>query len=406
MARTSDQLRDAAVRIFAAKGYSAASVQEVADAVGIRKPSVYKHFASKEQLLLAALELGHHHREAVITEIDSLDAEPIERLREYLRRYVVRSLENAELTAVFSREWSTLSDPNRAADLRRRRTHRHFLRDLVVACQEAGAADPGLDARYAATYLRGAVNAAPEWYHPDGPDPVEVVARASADLGVTLVRAGRPVPPTPDPSPTQARSARLHEHRSRRDDIDAAALRIFCAKGFAAATVQDVAAEVGVLKGSIYHYVDSKDALLAGIFETAHLELTTIVGTVAQLDGSPEEQFLELIRQQVHWYLESPEQSTVLFREWPFLTGAHREIVVGRRKGLERFLRRLLEQAAATGEIGRDLDIHRALRFVVGAVNAVPTWYRPGGPDSPGRIAEVYAELTRAVLTGARGGSG
>jgi AcrR family transcriptional regulator len=92
-------------------------------------------------------------------------------------------------------------------------------------------------------------------------------------------------------------------------------------KGFAATTVQDVAAEAGVLKGSIYHYVDSKDELLMRIYEAAHLESTTIVGTVAQLEASPARQLCELVRLQVEWFLGNLDQAVVLFREWPFLAG-------------------------------------------------------------------------------------
>jgi TetR/AcrR family transcriptional regulator, cholesterol catabolism regulator len=401
MAGTRDQLLAEAARVFAAKGYAAASVQEIADAVGIRKPSVYKHFRSKEDLLLGNLELGHALREAAIAEISALDATPLEKIREYLRSYVVRMLEEPDLTAVFIREQGALTEPHLSADRQRRRKNRHILRDLIVDCQTGGDADPRIDPQLTASYLWGAVNATPEWYRQDGPEPVDTVAKAIANLGATVVTAGRPV--AADSSGDDARpdrSVRPREFRSRRDTINDVALRIIRAKGFAATTVEGVAAEVGVLKGSMYHYIGSKDELLIRIFETAHLELTTIIGTVAQLDATPAAQVRELARLQARWFLENPDQAVVLFSEWPFLTGGHREIVVGRRKDLERFVRRLLEQAQMAGEIDPELDIRRTLRFVLGAVNAVCSWYRPGGPHSPSHIAAAYAELTAGLLAG------
>lgn len=53
---TAERILDAAERIFAQKGYSATSLGDVADAVGIRSPSLYNHFKNKEALYLAVLE--------------------------------------------------------------------------------------------------------------------------------------------------------------------------------------------------------------------------------------------------------------------------------------------------------------------------------------------------------------
>ena len=58
-----------------------------------------------------------------------------------------------------------------------------------------------------------------------------------------------------------------HRRRNRGQDVIEAAIRVFHKKGYASASIQDVAAEVGVLKGSLYHYIDSKEDLLARIFE-------------------------------------------------------------------------------------------------------------------------------------------
>ena len=53
---TADRILDAAEDLFAEKGYSATSLGDVADRVGIRSPSLYNHFRNKEALYLAVLE--------------------------------------------------------------------------------------------------------------------------------------------------------------------------------------------------------------------------------------------------------------------------------------------------------------------------------------------------------------
>ena len=56
--RTAQRILDAAEAIFAEKGYAGATLRDVATAVGIRTPSLYNHFSSKESLYAAVLERG------------------------------------------------------------------------------------------------------------------------------------------------------------------------------------------------------------------------------------------------------------------------------------------------------------------------------------------------------------
>jgi TetR/AcrR family transcriptional regulator, cholesterol catabolism regulator len=391
MTGTRERLLSAATTVFAARGYQAAAVQDVADAVGVQKSSVYKHFSSKEQLLLGCLDRGHALREEVLDLVAAHPGPPGTRLHEYLRRYVVVMLAHQELSAVFARERVHLSTEHAAADLARRRARGSVLVDLVRAT-----AAPGVEAPLVAHYLRGAMHACLDWYRPDGPDPRESVAERFAYTACELVRAARPgSAPTGPAEPAGAgRAVGARAPRSRRDALDDAALRVVRAKGFAAATVQDVAAEAGMLKGSVYHYIASKDELLMRIFEAAHLELTTLVGTVAQLDVAPEEQFVELVRLQTLWFLANLDQAVVLFREWPFLTGENRRTVAARRRALERFAARLLERS--------DLEVRpgagASARFAIGAANAVADWFRPDGAWSAAYVADGFADLTAALL--------
>jgi len=56
--QTADRILDAAEACFARKGYAGTALRDVADAVGIRIPSLYNHFANKESLYAAVLERG------------------------------------------------------------------------------------------------------------------------------------------------------------------------------------------------------------------------------------------------------------------------------------------------------------------------------------------------------------
>ncbi|MBF6335234.1 TetR/AcrR family transcriptional regulator [Nocardia abscessus] len=85
---TKNAIRDAAVKLFGAKGFEQTSLREVADAVGITKASLYYHYASKLDLLLAIIDPIVDHMRSVVDDLDQVphDAESIRQvLRTYLR---------------------------------------------------------------------------------------------------------------------------------------------------------------------------------------------------------------------------------------------------------------------------------------------------------------------------------
>lgn len=187
-----DELLTVAVGVFSQKGYGGTSVQAVADAAGIRKPSMYKHIDSKEDLLFGILDRAHQQSEALMEEVEALDAPPLERLREYLVRHVLWYLDDVDLLNVFFREWSSVETPERQAIVaERRRGYDRFVRGLIAECQAAGDADPGLDVKYASFYVLGAVNATVDWFGEDEGDTPEDVARDTADLAVSMISATR-----------------------------------------------------------------------------------------------------------------------------------------------------------------------------------------------------------------------
>ncbi|WP_040793942.1 TetR/AcrR family transcriptional regulator [Nocardia higoensis] len=84
-------IRDAAVRLFGSKGFEQTSLREVADAVGITKASLYYHYPSKLDLLLAIIDPVVENIRRVVAEVDGLrhDADTVRRvLRDYLRGMV------------------------------------------------------------------------------------------------------------------------------------------------------------------------------------------------------------------------------------------------------------------------------------------------------------------------------
>jgi len=177
-----------------------------------------------------------------------------------------------------------------------------------------------------------------------------------------------------------------------------AAIDVFWRKGYAGTSMQELADEVGVLKGSLYHYISSKEDLLFRIFEGSHREASQIMDAVAQLDAPPLERLGEYINRFVVFYVTHVERVGLYLREWRFLPPVRGESLKEHRRAYDRFVIDLIREAQDAGEVSPDVDPRTAAFFILGAVNSISDWYRPDGPEPPEAIARRYADLALAAL--------
>lgn len=197
-----------------------------------------------------------------------------------------------------------------------------------------------------------------------------------------------------------ARAAKqVAERRNRDAEVTAAAIKVFHSKGFAAATVQDVADEVGVLKGSLYHYISSKEDLLFRVLKESHDQAAAIMAEVAALDAAPIERLRAYLKRMHLWYLHNHDRASVYLNQSRHLTGSNREEVRAQARDFEHFLRELLAEARGSGALRQDLDLRLASYFLLGALNSLPNWYRPGRGYSAEQVATMYTDMAlRALL--------
>jgi AcrR family transcriptional regulator len=152
--RRRQDVQDAAARVFYERGYAGATVQEVAEAVGILKGSLYYYIEGKEDLLFGVLEQVHDEVDAILAEVRAMpDLVPMERLREYVTRMIVHSLGHTIALTVYYHDVEELTAGRRAKIYARRRIHEDFITEVIAAAQRDGRvardAEPRLLARTA-----------------------------------------------------------------------------------------------------------------------------------------------------------------------------------------------------------------------------------------------------------------
>ncbi|MFE3542257.1 TetR/AcrR family transcriptional regulator [Nocardia sp. NPDC059177] len=104
---TKQAIRDAAVQLFAAKGFEQASLREVADMVGITKASLYYHYPSKLDLLLAIIDPIIDHMRDIVTDIDAVPYDS-EGIRAVLRTYLRGMIRHRDASALCLRDTAAI----------------------------------------------------------------------------------------------------------------------------------------------------------------------------------------------------------------------------------------------------------------------------------------------------------
>lgn len=89
-----------------------------------------------------------------------------------------------------------------------------------------------------------------------------------------------------------------------RDQLVEAAAKVFAVKGFDAASMEDIAAEVGVLQGSLYYHVGSKAELLFLVQRRRLIDINACLDEVADSDLAPAGKLTRAIQEHLH-YLEA-----------------------------------------------------------------------------------------------------
>jgi AcrR family transcriptional regulator len=186
----------------------------------------------------------------------------------------------------------------------------------------------------------------------------------------------------------------------RRQELLDAAVRVFARKGFRAARVGDIAEEVGVAHGLLYHYFRSKDEVLETIFrDTWHL----LVAETERIEASGAtlpEQLRRFARIYLGSWLVTPDVIGVLVRE------VARSPQVGETvdeiRGVLRALARMIEAARSRGVVRADCDATLAAWAVYGALEEILTGWvlgqLPGGEEDVDRAVTTVVAVASAGL--------
>jgi AcrR family transcriptional regulator len=189
------------------------------------------------------------------------------------------------------------------------------------------------------------------------------------------------------------RPALRDRYDRRRRELLEAAVRVFARQGFDQTTMQDVAEELGLAAGALYHYFAGKDDLLAAICDELMDPLLERSSVLLAQAAPPDEHLRELLHLWVDHVVEHRDHMLVFQQERHVIEqGAQWRGARNARKKFER----LLDDLLARVETQRGLalpDRRLVLGALLGMVNHTAQWYQPRGRLSPQDVADGYLDL-------------
>src|ERR671919_219819 len=179
----------------------------------------------------------------------------------------------------------------------------------------------------------------------------------------------------------------------RRAELVAAAARLFSERGYHGTSMKHLADSLGMLKGSLYAHIGSKEELLYEVVDEGAERFLTRAHAASTMEGTASDRLEAFLVGHIETAIEHLEAATVFLNEWRYLSDDLRSVVQTKRDHYEGMITTIVSEGIANGEFRSDADARFAVLLVLSAGNWVYEWYRPGGRLGPQEIGEKFSDL-------------
>ncbi|MGC8204096.1 TetR/AcrR family transcriptional regulator [Aliiroseovarius sp. PTFE2010] len=179
-----DGVLDIAARLFREQGYGPVSLRKIAESAGIKAGSIYYHFGSKDEIVVAVLDAGiqvvHESVRQAVSDLPAgTGAEAT--LRAAIGAHLRALLDVSDYTSANVRIFGQVPQSVKDANLPTRRAYEAEWDTLLSRLQQDGALKRDVDIRRLRLMLIGALNATLDWFDPDR-GSAEALSRTYADV--------------------------------------------------------------------------------------------------------------------------------------------------------------------------------------------------------------------------------
>lgn len=182
------------------------------------------------------------------------------------------------------------------------------------------------------------------------------------------------------------------DYDAKRDAITEHAARLFAQKGFAAASISELAERCKVSKSLIYHYYASKEAILLDVMIDHIEELLDAVESTDLNDKAPADGFHSVTRALLQHYVGAADKQKVLLYELESLPRSAKAEIVAKQRKIVSHVEDII--IAAKPSLKKDRAALRAKTMLYfGMLNWTHTWFKPKGAITRDGLAHMAADI-------------
>lgn len=395
-----DRILAAAAKLFAERGYHAVGIDEIGEAVGVTGPAVYRHFDSKEALLVAATQRSVERVHGVFAELAQVAADPEERLALLVRSTIAATIDDRDLTAVYLRESRHIPSVQWAPIRRIQQMNRRIWFDAVAPLR------PDLTPEEILFVVKVVVGVPVSITQHRSTLPRMRLEELLCRFGVAAVLGGGPnrrprrrrsasangpgaasaSAATRKKGPTTQAAAAVGAQRrsSRREMILTAAVDLFSRHGFRGVGIDDIGATAGISGPGVYRHFRNKEDVLVAAYTRAGEQLAAGASRVLDTAASPREALEQLVESYVDFVMDNSQLVSVYISEVSSLTPERQAHVLRQQRAyIDDWVSLIAQVRPEVGAAEARAMVHAAIGIANGYI--------------PGRIA-LPPERARALL--------
>lgn len=180
---------------------------------------------------------------------------------------------------------------------------------------------------------------------------------------------------------------------SKEQEIISVAARLFKEKGYRATTLEDIAVAVGMLKGSLYYYIRSKEELLYLVVRDPIRQAYNKLEEIVNAEAPVRTKIAQAIANHMTLFHQHYPHIAVYLHDYHHLMEKLQDNVIETPRHYQRLWAALVQQGIDSGELRQDLDVKVAAYAILGMCNWVYRWYKPNGKLPAEEVATVFTKL-------------
>jgi AcrR family transcriptional regulator len=186
-------------------------------------------------------------------------------------------------------------------------------------------------------------------------------------------------------------------YEMNRGRVIAVAADLFARNGYHGTGIAELGKAVGLGRGALYHYIESKETLLYVISKEQVDRMNSYAEETLDRGLEPEEQLREMARGLLRNIADHRAEWAVFFREYSALTGERRDKVIAARERYEGYWRQALDSGVRSGVLRPTPRL--LVKGILGMLNYTYLWFEPEGPLTPDELADLFLD---ALIHGIR----